>query len=261
MNGKAGSGQTWWERPAKLGSGSDYRSSVTLGSHREVAHHRVCDLSVFDPVPAEALELSYAMASIGPYIEDIGGYSAELLLRLSISSAARGSLKRAIWDEIKHVELLDRLNSLLSPPSQANIQLGVNTVFETLDVARSPIEFACIHCCLEAQASDIFTLVAKSQAGNVLGEVYRVINLDEEWHVRIGLDLVRELARTNPHNTDIERLRTLAASVYASAPQAQDGTSSFLASQLAVQQDVIADFFDRRHQRFLKRLDSAIAGY
>lgn len=196
------------------------------------------------------------MAHMGVRIEDVGGAAAEALLAADLPVALRGGLKRAIWDEVRHSELLERLDAMVEDVPAPDQQLGVDVLYETLAVAATPIEFAVVHMLLEAQAGDLFRLVARTQHDNVLGRVYALVNADETWHVELGLAVVAHLAEVA---SDIDHAAIAAVSevVFATAPQSNPSTLRFLCRHLGVDLEPTTSYFTDCHARRLAQLEAA----
>lgn len=226
QGGRIGS---WWSRPRIEEYDGRIHRRLSLAARRDTATRLLLEEAP-RPEVTPAAEYFGAMAYWQIYGEDIGGRAAEALLAAGLPADLRAGLIRAMWDELRHSDMLYELTADLEERQPWGAVLGLSDI---LDEASDELEFAILHTELEALALDTFKIIKDWGGQSVFGRVYAAIASDEASHIGLGREIVEEFIRRGFRigPARLERLLTLSAKLSTTGNETATGNVAFFIGQ------------------------------
>lgn len=162
-----------------------YRAEIDRASESDARWRRTLDALDHGWADDEEIRRFFGpVLQLSAASEDLGGRTAERLLGGDLPRVLRARVVRAVWDEIRHSDVFERLTEGTEFAGERESSVLPHVV----DAAESTLEVAIVHTELEALALNMFTLIARSTAARSLVSVYGAISKDEAAHVRLGGD-------------------------------------------------------------------------
>lgn len=179
-----------------------YRAEIDRASESDARWRRTLDALDHSWADDEEMRRFFGpVLQLSAASEDLGGQTAERLLCGDLPRVLRARVVRAVWDEIRHSDVFDRLTE----GTEFAGERESSVLPDVVDAAESTLEVAIVHTELEALALNMFTLIARSTAARSLGSVYGAISKDEAAHVRLGGEIISYLAGVNASRADVSR--------------------------------------------------------